>query len=120
MTTTSRASLVSLLLFLFRSFRQWFLDGLARQHLVAHGGVVDESRDNYGGLLQVFWLQPVIHVHVRVVCAGFVIERILNELESWDADGIKRQVIGATGVAHGDSGHAQIFEGLHPGFENGS
>ena len=44
---------------------------------------------------------------------------ILDELESGDADGIEGEMVSAAGVAHGESGHAEIFERTHPGFEDG-
>src|SRR5258708_8223613 len=50
--------------------------------------------------------------------AGLVLDGILDELESWDADGVERKVIGASGVAHAKRVHAEIFEGLHPGFKD--
>ena len=42
--------LLSLLFFLFRFFWQRLFDGLAGQHLIAHGGVVDEGGDDDGHL----------------------------------------------------------------------
>src|ERR1700748_710351 len=46
--------------------------------------------------------------------AAFVIEIILNELEAWNSNGVKTQVIGSTGVPHGYRGNAEVFEGSHP------
>src|SRR5438270_2068347 len=50
--------------------------------------------------------------------AGVVFDLILDELESRNASAVKREMIRATSVAHGDSGHAQVFEGLHPFHKN--
>jgi len=38
----------------------WF----ARQHLIPHGGVVDEDRFNECSLRQVFRLQPLVGIHI--------------------------------------------------------
>src|SRR5579864_7963866 len=51
--------------------------------------------------------------------ASFILDGILNELESGNADGVEGEVVSAAGVAHGERGHAEIFEGTHPGLEDG-
>src|ERR1022692_3529314 len=53
-----------------------------------------------------------------MVGAGLVLDGILDELESRDADGIKGLMVGAAGVTHGERVHAQVFERLHPGFKD--
>src|SRR5579863_5975641 len=86
------AALVPLIFFRLRFLQfsgQALFDRLAWEHLVAHRGVVDEARDDYGRLFQVFGLQPVVDIHIRVVGTGFVFEGILNELESRDTDRIE-------------------------------
>src|SRR5215470_13303214 len=47
-----------------------------------------------------------------------VLDRILDELETRNADRVERKVVGSTGVTHGKRGHAQVPEGLHPCFED--
>src|SRR5580700_4953114 len=48
------------------------------------------------------------------MAARTVIQRVLDELESGDADAVKRFVIGAAGIAQRDGGNAKVFEWLHP------
>ncbi len=50
--------------------------------------------------------------------ARFVFDGILNELKSWNAGRIERQMIGAARIAHGECGHAEILERAHPAFKN--
>src|SRR5581483_5806035 len=50
--------------------------------------------------------------------ARLILDRILNELESGNADSIEGKVIGAASIAHRERVHAQIFERLHPCFED--
>src|ERR1700691_5453868 len=59
----------------------------ARDHFVAHGGVVDENGLDGGDLLQVSGNEMFVRVHVGVVRAGLVVGVVLNELEARDADG---------------------------------
>jgi len=54
----------SLVRFLLRFTRLCFFYGLAGEHLVAHGGVVDEAGYDHGDLFQVFRLQAVVDIHV--------------------------------------------------------
>ena len=88
--------------------------GLARQHLVAHGGVVHKNGFHHRGLRQVLGLQAFVGVHVRVVRARAVIERVLDKLESRNADCVERFVIGASGIAHGQRVDAKVVERLNP------
>src|SRR5579864_1692081 len=48
-----------------------------------------------------------------------VFDGILDELESWNTDGVERQMVRASGVAHGECSHAEIFEGPYPRLEDG-
>src|SRR5580693_4181345 len=91
---------------------------LAREHLIAHRGVVDERSFDERGLSEVFGLQSFEGVHIRMMCARAVVERVLDELESGEADGVEGFMIGAASVAHGDRRNAQIFQGLDPLLEN--
>src|SRR5882757_5393441 len=52
--------------------------------------------------------------------AGLILDGILNELKSRDADGVERKVIGAAGIAHGECIHTEVFEWLYPSFKDGS
>ena len=63
--------------------------GFARNHLVAHGGVVEEDGLDGGDLREIGRLQALVGVHVGVVSAAFVVGRILNELEAGQADGVE-------------------------------
>src|SRR5258708_5578401 len=94
------------LVLLLRFFRQRLLDGLARQHLIAHGCVVDKTGDDYADLFQVVGLKSIIDIHVRVMSTGLVFDGILDELKSRNADGVERLMVGAAGVAHGERIHA--------------
>src|SRR5271165_710852 len=93
---------------------------LARQHLVTHGGVVNKDRFDRGGLGEVLGLQPLVGVHVRVMRAGAVVQRVLNELKSWNPDGVKGLVIRSPGITHGDRGNTEVLQRLNPLSEDGS
>ena len=86
----------------------------ARDHLVAHGGVVDEGRFDRCGLLEVGRLEALVNILVRVVGAGFIVERILNELEAGKADGVEGDMIGAAHAAHGDGRDAEVLQWRDP------
>ena len=90
----------------------------ARDHLIAHGGVVDEDGFDRGDLLQVAGLQVLVGVHVGVVRAGFVVGVVLNELEAGDADGVEGEMVGAAGVLIRDGGDAEVGERGHPLLED--
>ena len=104
----------------FRSARH--LDGdrqrLARQPLVTHGRLVDEVGHDHGRLDQVLGDGVVVDILVRVVQAGEIVERILDELEARDADVIERQVVRAFRVLQGDGRHSEVLQRLHPGLED--
>src|SRR5579859_2203761 len=46
--------------------------------------------------------------------SALIVERILNELEAGQADGVERKMIGAAGVAHGERRDAEILERRNP------
>src|SRR5581483_7590777 len=46
--------------------------------------------------------------------AALVVQIVLNELEAWNAYGVEAQVVGSAGVAVGDGGDAEVFEGGDP------
>ena len=91
----------------------------AREHLVAHGCVVDEDRLDCCGLFQVAGLEVLVDVLIGVVGFGFVVERVLDELEAGDADRVEGEMVGAAGVAQGEGGDAEVVEGLDPLGEDG-
>src|SRR3989442_5552400 len=78
-----------LLFFLLRLFGKGLLDGFARQHLVAHGCVINETGDDDRRLFQILRQQAVINVHVGMMRARFVLNRILNKLESRNANSVE-------------------------------
>src|SRR5450755_576475 len=88
--------------------------GLARQHLVAHSGVVDESGFDRRGLREILGLQGLVSVHVGVMRACAVVEWILDELKAGNADSVESFVIGSAGVAIGDGGNAEVLQRFHP------
>src|SRR5207302_3539589 len=76
-----------------------FGQGLARDHFVAVGGQVDERSDDHGHLLHVRLLNALVDVHVGMMSARVVVQRILDESKTGQADGIESKVIGTSGVA---------------------
>src|SRR4051794_15462815 len=86
----------------------------ARQHLVAHRSVVYEDRLDGSRLREIVWLQAFVQIHVGVMRARSVIQRVLNELEARNPDGVKCLVIRASSISHRNRGDAQIIERLHP------
>ena len=93
--------------------------GFAREHVVCHGCVVEEGCHDYGGLLQVVFLNPVHHVLIGVVGAGVVFDGVLDELKAGDTDGIEGDVIGAARVLDGYGGGSEVGERLKPLTEDG-
>jgi len=91
---------------------------LAGQHFLAHGRLIDEGGHDDGRLHKVLGQEMVIDVHVRVMNAGRIVERVLDELEGREADIVERAVVRAARVTQDGLGHAQIGEGLHPLLEN--
>src|SRR4029077_1774988 len=73
---------------------------LTREHLVAHGRVVNKSCFHERGLSEILGLQALVGVHVRMMRARAVIERILDELKTGQNDAAERFVIRAARVAH--------------------
>ncbi len=92
---------------------------LARQHLVAHCRVIDKYGLHGRGLGEIGGLQPLIHIHIGMVRARAIIQAILDELKTRNADGIKRFVISSSGVAHADRGNAEVFQGIDPLLKDG-
>ena len=93
-----------------------FRHRLARNHLCPRGRVVDEPRLNRRGLFQVVWLQAVIDVHVGVVRARAILQRILNELEggqphvsngTWSVLPVARMVSVDAPISRNGSSHAR-------------
>src|SRR3954451_20703495 len=82
---------------------------LARQLLVAHRGVVGEHRGDRRLLHQVVALHAIVDVHVRVVRPRVVLEAILHELESRQADGVERRVIGRGDTPRAEDRDAQVL-----------
>src|SRR6266850_2922340 len=66
---------------------------LARQPLVAIGGVVHERRDDDRVLHHVLRLDPFVQIHVRVMRVTAVFHRVLDELEAREPDLVERDVI---------------------------
>ena len=87
---------------------------LARQHLVALGGVVYKDRFDRRNLLQVAGLQSFHDILVGVVGAAFVIQIVLDELEARNPDSIEAQVIGTACIAIRNGGDAQILQRRDP------
>src|SRR5207249_4568576 len=64
-------------------------------------------------------LNAHVDVHVGMVSARVVVQRILDKLKTGQADRIEGQVIGAAGVADGERIHTEVVERFHPGGEDG-
>ena len=60
----------------------------------------------------------VIHIHVAVVGSGIVFHFILNELETWESDAIKRLMVCTACIADGYRCCTKVLEGIKPGTEN--
>ena len=93
--------------------------GLRGEFLLGVGRHVHERRHDHGHLLQVRFLDPLVHVHIRVVGSRLVFDGVLDELKSGQADLVEGNVVGAAGAADGKRGHAHGLERLHPFLENG-
>src|SRR5207244_2209487 len=85
----------------------------------SHSRVVHESGHDHGCLLQIIGLQAVVDVHIRVMGTRLVLDGILDELETGNADGVERQMVRTTRVAHSDGVHAQVVKRQHPGLKYG-
>ena len=70
----------------------------ARHLLIHHRRLINECSHNRRGLLHVFDLNTVVIILVRVVRPGAVLDLILNELESRQADAVEGQVVSSSGV----------------------
>src|SRR5690606_24504336 len=86
-------------------------DRLPRKHLIAHGKVIDKRGNDDGVVLEVVLGQALEGIHIRVVGADRVLDRILDELKARDADAVEAQVVGTAGVAGVDGDHAHAAEG---------
>ena len=60
-----------------------------------------------------------VGVHVGMVSAFAVVQRVLDELEAGNADGVETEMVGAASVAQSDRGYADVLERLHPLLEIG-
>src|SRR5690242_6548247 len=89
----------------------------AWNHFVAVGRQVHERSYDHRHLLHIRLLDAFVDIHVGVVRARVVIERVLDELKPGQAHGIERKMIGAAGVANRQRSHAEIVERLHPFLE---
>ena len=69
---------------------------------MAHSSVVDENRFDYRRLRQVLGLESLIDIHIGMVRPRFIVQRILDELERGNTDGIEGFVIGTAGIAQAD------------------
>src|SRR5256886_8113084 len=54
-----------------------------------------------------------------MMSARVVVQRVLDELKTGQADRIESKVIGTSGVADGKGIHAKVVERFHPGGEDG-
>ena len=59
----------------------------------------------------------IVSIHTGMVRDAAIIERVLNELEPRQTDGIQRQMVRAAGVLDGDGGRTLVAEGRQPGFK---
>src|SRR5277367_1487444 len=50
--------------------------------------------------------------------ARAVVKRVLDKLESGQADGVERLVVSAASIAEGECGDAEVFQRRHPLSEN--
>jgi hypothetical protein len=91
---------------------------LARQHLVAHGGVVHEAGHDDRRLFQIVGRRFLVDIQVGMVHARAVVERILDELESRQPDRVEVEVVGAARAADRDRAGSQVGERLEPLFED--
>ena len=80
--------------------------------------MIYERRHDHRRLHQIAFERVIVHIHVGVVRAREIIDRILNELKTGQPHRIERQMIGAAGVADGHGGGAEIVERSQPGLEN--
>src|SRR5207249_2942021 len=68
--------------------------GLAGEHRVPRGRVIDERGHDDRGLHHVLALDPVVQVHVRVVAARLVVGLVLDELEAGQAHRVEGEMVG--------------------------
>src|SRR6476659_5311922 len=65
-----------------------------RDHVGAHGRVVDERRQNDGVLLQILLIDAFGRIHVRVMLADVVVRVVLDRVEARDSRADEAQVVG--------------------------
>src|SRR6266571_1815078 len=65
---------------------------LAGQHAFTGGRVIYERRDDGRDLHQVAPLDAIVDVHVGVMRARLVLDRVLDELEAWKSHGVEAEV----------------------------
>ena len=70
-------------------FNKWF----AWQHIFFYTGLVHKRSYNNSRLFKIFYLQVIVIILVAVVGFGFVIYRVLYELEARYARPVERQVV---------------------------
>src|SRR6516225_9162583 len=96
------------------SSRRRLIDRLTWHLLIGHRGVIRKRRQNDSRLLQIFSLNPVIHILVGMMCATAVFQRVLNKLESRQADRIERLVVGPTCARQRQRRGVEITERFQP------
>jgi len=82
--------------------------------LIAHGRVIDKTGYNGGSLFQVVGLQVIVCVHIGVVRAGAVFDRVLNELETRQTNPVEREMVGAACVFRRYRSGPQVVERFEP------
>jgi len=86
-------------------------DDFAGYHLVTTGDVVDQGRDNGGGLHQVLLNCMRVRIHVGVMGDAAVVEGVLDELKARDTDIVERLVIGTKRAFQAEGCYAHVAEG---------
>jgi hypothetical protein len=70
-------------------------------------------------LHEVARFRVIVNIQFRMMRAGAIVERILNELEPRQPHRIEGKMIRAAGVANRNGAGAQILERREPGIEDG-
>jgi len=73
-------------------FRHW----LSRKKLIRVSGLIRKRRNDHRHLLQIRFLNAFVRVHVGVVRPRFVLDRVLYELKSGQADLVERATLALT------------------------
>src|ERR1043166_5627391 len=90
------------------------IGGFTRQFFVQHRGLVEKGRHDDRGLLEVIALDAIEDIGVGMMGAGHVIDWVLDELKSRQADAIEGKMIRAGGVRERQGFRAEIIERLKP------